>query len=90
MVAIFVLIVIPGPLNEDDSRQLKGQTQRKLTFENRWGSDDLRTFGKLDNDLREDICSINDKLEVFEKKIEKYETVENLKLHNKALEDRVL
>lgn len=84
-----MLIVIPGPLNEDDSRQLKGQTQRKLTFENR-GSDDLRTFGKLDNDLREDICSINDKLEVFEKKIEKYETVENLKLHNKALEDRVL
>lgn len=60
----------PGPLNADNSRQLKGQTQRKLTFENRRDSDVLRTVGELDNDLREDIRSINNKLEVFEKKIE--------------------
>lgn len=61
----------------------------ELEFENRRDSDVLRTVGELDNDLREDIRYINNKLEVFKKKIEKYETVENLKLHNKALEDRM-
>lgn len=81
----------PGPLNEDDSRQLTRQTQRKLTFENRGDSDVLRAIGELGKDLREDIRSINDKLAALEKKIDNYETtVENLKQHNKALEDRVL
>lgn len=81
----------PGHLNEDDSRQLTRQTQRKLTFENRGDSDVLRAIGELGKDLREDIRSINDKLAAVEKKIDNYETtVENLKLHNRALEDRVL
>lgn len=81
----------PGHLNEDDSRQLTRQTQRKLTFENRGDSDVLRAIGELGKDLREDIRSINDKLAALEKKIDNYETtVENLKQHNKALEDRVL
>lgn len=63
----------PGPLNEDDSRQLTRQTQRKLTFENRGDSDVLRAIGELGKDLREDIRSINDKLAALEKKIDNYE-----------------
>lgn len=48
VVATIVLIVLqqcgdvelnPGPLNEDDSRQLTRQTQRNLTFE----TDEIRT-----------------------------------------------
>lgn len=49
-------------------------------FEN-WGDlDVLRVIGELGKDLRDDICFINDKLVVFEKKIDNYEImVENLK-----------
>lgn len=74
-----------------NSQDKQCQTQRKLTFENRGDSDVLRAIGELGKDLREDIRSINDKLAALEKKIDNYETtVENLKQHNKALEDRVL
>lgn len=74
-------------LNEDDSRQLTRQTQRNLTFKNRGDSGILRAIGELGKDLRGEktfaLLTIN--LRHLRKT-----TVENLKLHNNALEDRVL